>query len=109
MNKKDRAALEDLERALLEDEETTTQPETPEEPMVFRNYSNNYGANLRNYASGYQSYNTDSTDTDPEDLSDRILTQPEEKLGGLLLTAALLLLGILAVAAFWVVQFFGGL
>ena len=105
MNKKDRAALEDLERALLEDEET---PAQSEEPLVFRNFSNNYGANLRNYASGYQSYNTDSTDTDPEDLSEQLLAEPEERLGGLLLTAAVLLLGIVGVAAWWAVQFFGG-
>ena len=45
---------------------------------VYRNFSNNYGTQLRNYASGYRTYNTDTTDTDPEALS-RELLEPEEK------------------------------
>ena len=40
-----------------------------EEPVVYRNFSNRYGQDLRNYATGYQAYNSDTVDTDLEDFS----------------------------------------
>lgn len=83
--------LEELEQALLEEEaaealeEGMDQADTQsllKEPvrsdeLVYRNYSNHYGADLRNYASGYQARNTDRVDVDLEKFS-RQVTETEK-------------------------------
>ena len=104
MFEKDRSALDELEQALLEEEET---PQEEEAPLVYRNFSNNYGRDLRNFASGYRTYNTDQTDVDPEDLSDQLMAEPKEKLGGWIIAALVLLLANLAVLAWWISYFMG--
>ena len=77
--------LHRLEQELLEEEETPEEYLDPaaledapagEAPRVYRNFSNNYGQDLRNYASDYRAYNADRTDTRPDDLS-RELLEPD--------------------------------
>ena len=69
-----------------------------ENPQTYNNYSNDYGRQLRNFASGYKAYNTDRTDEDLEEYSQQVLEPPKEKgITGLLVLAMLLLLGIAAV------------
>lgn len=63
-------------------------------PRVYQNFSNNYGKDLRNFASDYKAYNSDRTDLDPEELSRQLLA-PKTRPG--LLWFALLLLGLMAV------------
>lgn len=99
--------LKRLEEELLAQEEQDQQPDPPAQP-VYRNFSNHYGADLRNYASGYKAYNTDRTDTDPQQLSNQIRGEEEEKpLTGLVLTACALTLGILLVMLYWAVKLLG--
>ncbi len=81
--------LERLQAQLLQEEQTAQMPEEefPEEddfeellwdtdqgenPRVYQNYSNDYGRNLRNFASGYQAYNSDNTDIDLDEYSDEV-------------------------------------
>ncbi len=122
-----RDTQEELQRleAALQEQPEDTQPEQQEEPLleearlddlltqtdqtqsrqVYRNYSNAYGQDLRNYANGYRAYNTDTTDTDLERFSEAV-QQPEKKgpgcAGGLILCLAgvvavlLILLGLRA-------------
>lgn len=96
--------LKRLEAELLAQEEQDQQPAK----TVYRNFSNHYGADLRNYASGYKAYNTDRTDTDPQRLSDQIREEDQEKpLTGLVLTACALTMGILLVMFYWAVRLLG--
>ena len=88
---------EDEEEEYLDEEtlDTLLEEQKPgESPKVYQNFSNNYGKNLRNFASGYKAYNSDRTDLDPEELSAQLLT-PKTRPG--LLWFALLLLGLMAV------------
>lgn len=48
-----------------------------ENPQVYQNYSNDYGRNLRNFATGYQAYNTDQTDTDLDEYCDLVQQGPK--------------------------------
>ncbi len=75
--------LQRLEQELLAEEEIPEEPEEEdygefleepdsEEPVVYRNFSNRYGQDLRNYATGYKAYNSDTLDTDLEDFSDAV-------------------------------------
>lgn len=87
--------------ALLEEEEEDpwlyedTMPE--EEDVVFQNYSNDYGKNLRNYASGYRAYNTDETDEDLDYYSEEV--HRGKRSGGCLAVVLGLLALILAAGA----------
>ncbi len=95
MNKDE--ALDRLSQELLEEEA----PQRPEEPLVYRNFANNYGRDLRNFASSYAAYNTDATEEDPQALSEAL----ERKQPGLWPLVALNLLltaGILGVLAYWI-------
>lgn len=88
-NKED--ILAELEQALLDEEEAETLEEGIEtedtealltEPvrgdeMVYRNYSNRYGADLRNFASGYRARNTDQVDVDMEAFSEAVAEEKE--------------------------------
>ncbi len=101
-------ALRRLEEQLLAEEETEEyldedtldtlleEPQPADAPRVYQNFSNDYGKNLRNYATGYKAYNTDRTDVGPDEMS-RELLRPKRWVG--LWTAVLLLLTALAVLA----------
>ena len=100
-------ALRRLQEQLLEEEEPEEDSDVlPEETRpsgdcwVYQNYSNGYGKQLRNYASGYKAYNSDVTDTDLERYSEEV-RQPKKS--GCLgyLAAALLPLTAVAVALLW--------
>ena len=101
-------ALQRLQQALLEEEENNAvqtlededfpeiQPE--DDPRIadagiYQNYSNDYGKNLRNYASGYRAYNADKTDTDLDAYSEAV---QEGEANRRLLWLPVLLLGVLA-------------
>lgn len=45
---------------------------------VYQNYSNNYGKDLRNFASGYQAYNTDDVDVDMDEFSEEVEDDVDE-------------------------------
>lgn len=80
--------LQRLQDALLEEEQTARPEEAlpaeedfdellwdtdqGENPQVYQNYSNNYGRNLRNFASGYKAYNSDDTDVQLEEYCDEV-------------------------------------
>ena len=102
-----------LEEALLEEEaqeeleEEFLEEEPGEDPDVYVNYANDYGKSLRNYASGYKAYNTDTTDTDLESFSEEVYESKKEDLKGLWITALVLLIAIFGVLA-WAFFRFGG-
>lgn len=114
-------ALQRLEQELLELEEPEQEPEeeylepaayeeepSGESPRVYRNFSNNYGRNLRNFASGYRAYNADRADMDPEELSRQLLeTEDPPRRGPVAL--ALLLAAAAVIAALWLILRFGGM
>ena len=100
--------LERLQAELLAEEEPAEAPpqEPPEEeplydayedtrpaqgPAVYQNYSNDYGKELRNYASGYKAYNTDICDDDLEEYSEDVQSG-DKKRGGCCLTMIVLFL-----------------
>ena len=74
---------------------------------VYQNFSNDYGKNLRNFASGYKAYNTDKTDISPEELSDELL-YPREKTA-LWLWVILALMAMVAGVIGWIFLSMGGL
>ena len=97
----DEDLLEDAELdALLKD----TRPS--EDRMIYQNYSNGYGKDLRNYASGYQAYNTDNLDTDLDEFS-RQVREPQRKNGPLV--AAMLLAVAILVVVCWILWRYWGL
>ena len=57
-------------------------------PGVYQNYSNDYGRNLRNFASGYQAYNTDDCDEDLDEYSDDVQSGAPERGNNVLLALA---------------------
>ena len=91
--------------ALLEEKEEDpwlyedTMPE--EEDVVFQNYSNDYGKNLRNYASGYRAYNTDETDEDLDSYSEEV-HRGKRSGGCLTVVLCLLVLALAAGAIVWI-------
>ena len=100
--------LQRLQDALLqEDEEKETVCEEDEtlpnivtddtfripDAGVYQNFSNDYGKNLRNYATGYNAYNADKTDTDLDEFCETVL---EEKRPHNLLWLPIVLLVILS-------------
>lgn len=77
-------------------------------PAVYQNYSNGYGRNLRNYASGYRAYNSDDCDEDLDAFSQEVYEEPPEKSNmGLVITACVLATILGAVALFLVLQYKG--
>ncbi len=108
--------LERLQAELLaeeEPEEEYEEEETYEEdpwlyedtapegdPVIYQNYSNDYGKELRNYASGYRAYNSDITDEDLEDYSEQV-RQGRGSGSFLGVLAILLVLALLAVLLAW--------
>lgn len=119
------AELQRLEQALLEEEQTDAVQEEEyldqdalevlwddtrpgDAPRVYQNHANHYGADLKNYATGYRAYNADDTDTDPEELAQEVLT--EDKKGfGWLLAVLVVLLGALVAAMVYLYLQLGGL
>ena len=115
--------LQRLQAELLEQEEPEQQPEQEElldedaleellqdtrpaeGAVIYQNFSNDYGKKLRNYANGYQVYNTDRTDLDPEELSKQL--DPPKKNTGLLVLTGLLAAACLALAAYLLLQYRG--
>ena len=106
-------ALKRLERQLLEEAPEAQEQELLDEdtldalledgaqeggPAVYQNFSNGYGTQLRNYATGYKAYNSDKTDTDLDSYSETVRQGSHH--GGLVwLVVVLALLVIAAVAA----------
>ncbi len=90
---------EPVEEDPLYDEYDDTRP--ADGPVIYQNFSNNYGKNLRNYASGYRAYNTDHSDEDLDEYSEEIL-QPNTSRGGCLLAliAIVLALAIIGVLVY---------
>ena len=88
--------------ALLDD------PQPGDSPKVYQNFSNGYGKNLRNYASGYKAYNADRTDTRPEELSEQVLSEDKTGLGWLL-ALLIVLLGALVAAIVYLFLQLGGM
>lgn len=77
-------------------------------PAVYQNYSNDYGRNLRNFASGYEAYNTDSCDEDLEEYSDEVMDgEPEQNSSALLAIACVLALAAAAAALFLLLRYRG--
>ena len=71
-------------------------------PVIYQNYSNNYGKDLRNYASGYRAYNSDVSDEDLDTYSEEVLhTDTQKSNTPLILIACLLALGIVAMCFVW--------
>lgn len=107
--------LKRLEQELLETEEEPTEEylepaaveDAPsgEAPRVYRNFSNNYGRDLRNFASDYRAYNAD--DADAEALSRELLTPDRPQNRGLFVFALILLAAIVIAVAALLIRFGG--
>ena len=78
-----------------------------ENPGVYQNFSNDYGRNLRNFATGYKAYNTDRTDVSPDEISEEMLEEKSANLTWLwvLLIVMLAVIGVI----FWSFLSAGGL
>ena len=112
--------LAELEQALLDEEEAETLAEEMEaadtealltEPvrgdeMVYRNFSNRYGADLRNFASGYCARNTDKVDVDLEEFSEAVA---EEEKASRLWLPLLIMVAAAAVVAYMIAVVLGGI
>lgn len=118
MNRDRQEELERLEKELLADmaEETPEEETFLEEedtqigdaPAVYQNFANNYGKDLRNFASGYKAYNADHVDTDLEQFSQEVLDEkkPAPLWIPILLTA---LIGAVVFGILWIYLSLGGL
>lgn len=119
--------LERLEAALREDEQlqdTDVQPEEAEdilddalldalleedEKIADAAPEALYNSNYSNRRKNVKVYNADQTDVDLEELSREILEGNKEKgIAGLVVLAAVLSMGILSLAVFWLLRY-GGL
>lgn len=98
---------EEEEFDFSEDLEDFSDEEYPEDTGVYQNFSNDYGRQLRNYASGYKAYNADKTDTDMDRFSEDVRNARTRSGFGWLLPL-LVALGILG-AALWLYLKGGGL
>ena len=99
---------EPVDEEILPPEFVYTDTRAADGPVVYQNYSNNYGKDLRNYATGYRAYNSDVLDEDLQAFSDDVLqTEPEKRNTPLILIACALLLGIVAVLIYWLFLFRG--
>lgn len=120
MHKDTQEALRRLDEQLRSQELETAEP-VPEEPdeadedwfdddtcdnLVYENYSNHYGRDLRNYANNYGIRNTDVTDVDLEEFSEAIQGESQENLAGLAFTAMILAGGIIILLVMWAVKYF---
>lgn len=111
--------LQRLQEALLEEEQTAQLPEEEdfeallwetdqgETPTVYQNYSNDYGRNLRNFASGYKAYNSDDTDVELEEYCDQVQQEPTTTNWWIWLV--LLLMAAVVISIGWMFLSTGGL
>ncbi len=116
--------LKRLSRQLRETEEPEPAEEEPDveilleddtqiadmEDGVYRNASNDYGKNLRNFASGYRAYNGDKTDVDLDEITEELRADDEsaeKRLTGLTVTAFVLAAAVIGVLVYWLLR--GGL
>ena len=77
-------------------------------PAVYQNYSNDYGRNLRNYANGYQAYNSDDCDEDLDAFSEDVYeAETEQSNTGLVILACVLASILAAVVLFMVLKYKG--
>ena len=77
-------------------------------PAIYQNYSNDYGRNLRNFASGYQAYNTDDCDEDLDAYSEDVMDgEPERNNATVLAVACVLALAAAAAALFLLLRYRG--
>lgn len=83
---------------LLEGDEAI--PDAP----VYRNFSNDYGRGLRNFASGYRAYNGDKTDTDLDEYSEAVYSGKKRSPGCCAVVLTLLVAAAAAVAVWWYLQ-----
>lgn len=102
MQRDTQEALDRFEKELLaeeqpqEDYDDCLEAADGEDPVVFQNFANRYGRDLRNHATGYKAYNADRLDTDLEEFSRQV--REGKKKSGLwlpILTVTLLTLGVL--------------
>lgn len=84
---------EDFAR-LLEDERTA-------DARIYQNFSNDYGRQLRNYASGYKAYNSDRTDTDLDCYSDAVREGPKRRSVLWFVILLLILMGLALGVILW--------
>ncbi len=68
--------------------------------VIYQNYSNDYGKNLRNYASGYHAYNSDTADEDLEEYSQQVYEGRKSGRGGTLAVILILILLLAGVLVF---------
>ena len=95
-------ALKKLSAELLEENKEQA-TENAESNVVYRNFANNYGKDLRNFASNYSAYNADQTEEAPQELAKELLEEPKkERLWPYVMVDLLLLGGIFAVGAYWI-------
>jgi hypothetical protein len=77
-------------------------------PGVYQNYSNDYGRELRNYATGYRAYNSDDCDEDLEEFSEDVYEAQEDRGNtGLLITACVLATIFSSAVLFIVLKYIG--
>lgn len=101
-------AQEEAEEFSVEEDfaELLWEEDQGENPQVYQNYSNDYGRNLRNFATGYKAYNTDQTDADLDEYCD--LVQQEPKISVWWVWIVLLLMGAVVGAIAWMFFSTGG-
>ena len=101
-------AQEEAEEFSVEEDfaELLWEEDQGENPQVYQNYSNDYGRNLRNFATGYKAYNTDQTDADLDEYCD--LVQQEPKITVWWVWIVLLLMGAVVGAIAWMFFSTGG-
>ena len=103
-----REELQRLEQLLEETEETTVEEaelpaeqaddDLPEEPLVFRNYSNDYGGKI---------YNSDRTDVDLNSYSEEVRQPQKRGVSWLVALVFLLLTGIVVMLGLFVLKMRG--
>lgn len=107
--------LKRLEAQLLAEEaEEETEDTSPEEELTdedmeeLRRLLKEPQAEYRNYANNYRAYNTDSTDTDPEEYSRALQAERPRGRGALVVLSVLCLAGVIVLVAWWLAKW-GGL
>lgn len=110
LNRLEQELLQEEEREETEDfsEFLPQDPEPAEGPMVYQNFSNDYGRGLRNYATAYKAYNSDTVDEDLERFSEEVRQPGRNRAGWIIVTVLALITALLAIAV-WLYLGMGGL
>lgn len=98
-------AEEETEEDLEEEEEEEL---TDEDMEQIRQLLKEPPAEYRNYANHYRAYNSDNTDTDPEEYSRALQEEAPGSRVGITVLAVLMVLGIVVLVAWWLASY-GGL